>query len=132
MSGRKDDRTIHEIMVEYVADLVSKFGVGYEITRAEIVQQVCNRYGLNPGSVIPSDYCYNRVNKTQNVRTMPALFEYVEGKSSRDTIYRCLGNYPYNGNVYRRPKGHPADIKVGICENGVRKIFPQYQSAFKF
>ncbi len=71
-----------------------------------------NKYEVAVGSIIPSDYCYNRVNDGIAL-SKPTLFEYVEAGR-----YRCLGeHYPYNGSIYHK------DLVVGKCESGERKIF---------
>lgn len=36
---------------------------GTEFSTAEIKHMVCAKFGCNPNSVIPSDYCYNMNNK---------------------------------------------------------------------
>lgn len=81
-----------------------------------------DKYGLNPSSVIPSDYCYNRVNKGINYLKKPALFEF----DAETGNYNCLGTYPYCGDVFHRPRGEKMDIRVGVCENGKRKIESQF------
>lgn len=104
--------TIDQKMVAAVQDLIDTFGVGYVATRAELKEFIQNKYRITSGSIIPSDYCYNRVNDGITL-TKPTLFEYL-GRSS----YRCLGtNYPYNGDIY-----HKEQI-VGRCQKGSRKVF---------
>ena len=113
---------IQDLLGMLVTELIEDRGHGCEVTAQEICQMMHDRFGTNPGSVIPSDYCYNRVNYGINVVTKPTFFEYVD----RD-IYRCLGACPYEGPVMHRPKGERADIQVGVCENGKRHIFPEYK-----
>jgi len=64
--------------------------------RQEIIDLVVNAYpGTNRGSVIPSNYCYNSVNKDLMSFKLH-LFESL-GKG----MYKCLGlNYPYSGPIY--------------------------------
>lgn len=115
---KKPGTRIDDLMSMLVSDLIHRFGLGYTISAQEIRQLMKDRYGTNPGSVIPSDYCYNRVNNGINYLTKPTLFEY-----DADTgCYKCLGIYPYNGDVYCRPRGKSHDIRVGVCINGKRKI----------
>lgn len=104
--------TIDDKMIQAVDEIITAHGSGYIATRREIISFVHNRFSITEGSIIPSDYCYNRVNDGISL-AKPTLFEYVEtGK------YRCLGvRYPYNGNIYHK------DMIVGHCDNGVRKIF---------
>ena len=104
--------TIDEKMIAAVDDLITTHGAEYIATRQELLSLLHNKYEVALGSIIPSDYCYNRINDGIAL-SKPTLFEYVEAGR-----YRCLGeNYPYNGNIYHK------DLVVGKCENGERKIF---------
>ena len=99
-------------MVETVREIVDTLGKGYVISRKELIQFVQKNHDMVEGSILPSDYCYNRINDGIKL-SKPTLFEHISrGK------YRCLGeNYPYNGDVYHK------DQVVGFCKNGVRKIY---------
>ena len=66
------------------------------------------------GSILITDYCYNRYNNGLGSFDGPHLFERLS--SSR---YRVLGeNYPFTGPVYHKPQGEKERI-VGYWENGV-------------
>ena len=108
--------TIDEQMVEIVNDLVGNFGTDYVITTRELYEIFFKRFGRKEGSVIPSDYCYNRVNNGTTLNK-PAVFEFLgRGK------YKCLGlNYPYNGPIYHKPKSQ-GEFIVGKCVDGERII----------
>lgn len=124
--SKKPGTRINDLMMELVGDLIQNFGRGHTITASEIRRLMKERYGINPDSVIPSDYCYNRVNKGINIKTKPTLFEYSEKDK-----YKCLGRfYNYNGDIYWRPQDETQDKKVGVCENGIRKIDPEYCKEF--
>jgi hypothetical protein len=73
----------------------------------EIIDKVIELYPeTNRASVIPSDYCYNIINKAAFSFTTH-LFEYFEGN------YICLGeNYPYVGDIYWKNQ------KIGSWEKG--------------
>ena len=104
--------TIDEKMIAAVDEIIADHGTEYIATRQELLALLHNKYGVTTGSIIPSDYCYNRVNDGIAL-SKPALFEHVE--TGR---YHCLGeHHPYNGSIYHK------DLVVGTCENGVRKIF---------
>ena len=110
--------TIDEKMCIIVSELVESFGTEHIVTYSEICLLMSERYGTNPASVIPSDHCYNRVNRGITINK-PMLFEYL-GNSE----YRCLGeHYPYNGDVYHRSRENGYEIIVGKCINGVRDMF---------
>ena len=69
------------------------------------------RFQTNSGSIIPSDYCYNRVNKGIEFHKKPRLFRFLG-----DGMYECLGeNYLYTGDV----KNASDETVVASWENGV-------------
>jgi len=111
--------TIDEQMIETTSRLVHAFGTDYIISLQEIYQIFEAQYNRKKrDSIIPSDYCYNRINDGIRINK-PAVFEYL-GRGQ----YRCLGlNYPYNGPIYHKPMGLTEFI-VGKCVNGERIIAP--------
>ncbi|UNL87436.1 DUF7225 domain-containing protein [Priestia koreensis] len=81
-------------------------------TLSEIRTKLNETYGVNSSSVIPSDFCYNRLNK--GITFQKHLFEYAERNG-----YRYLGeNYPYTGLIYRRSSELKRDIVVGEWVKG--------------
>jgi predicted transport protein len=83
---------------------------GKTFSRSEIINLICLRFpGTNQTSLIPSDYCYNLINK--GIAFQNHIFEQTElGK------YKYLGeHYPYTGKVYWSKKRNP----VGVWLNGV-------------
>lgn len=107
--------TIPEQMQIITAELISKNGVGYRISSQELKELLGARFGTNYSSIIPSDYCYNRVNKGIVFMKHPRLLAY-----SGHGIYECLGeNYPYDKSVYAQPKGTKDEVIVGVWQNGV-------------
>ena len=120
---RSHNKKIDNLMINYVNDLVKQHWRGYEIKskeiNEEIIEEISLKYGFDPDSIIPSDYCYNRVNNGINPKKKPTLFEYIEhGK------YLCWGeNYSYNGPVYHHDKASNSEYQWGVCENGVRRKY---------
>ena len=55
--------TIPEQMQTITAELISRNGIGYKISSQELKALLKARFGTNLSSIIPPDYCYNRVNK---------------------------------------------------------------------
>ena len=110
----ENDMTIDQKMVCAVNEILNHFGVGNRIVTTEELYVLLNeKYGVTKGSVIPSDYCYNRVNDGIDPNKKPMLFEYVDRGQ-----YLCLGeNCPYNGEIYHK------DQVVGICKDGVRILY---------
>ena len=85
---------------------------GEVLARQDIIAAVHEKYGTNPSSIIPSDYCYNRTNK--GAADKP-LFEWLD-----DGQYRYLGEgYSYTGAVHSRPQGSGEDTVVGHWQDGV-------------
>lgn len=108
--------TIDDQIKEIANELAVNFGTDHVITLQELYSIMMKRYGTKEGSIIPSDYCYNRVNNGITLKK-PAVFEFLGSGN-----YRCLGSdYPYNGNIYHKPKGH-GEFIVGKCINGERII----------
>ena len=106
--------TIPEQMKIVVSELINSNGKGYRISSGEIKTLLHKRFGTNTGSIIPSDYCYNRVNKGIVFTKYPRLFAYVDRG-----IYECLGeNYPYDGAVCAQPYGTKNEIVVGAWNDG--------------
>ena len=103
--------TIDEQMRTVVTEIVSEYGVRYKISLKELYELLGARFQTNSGSIIPSDYCYNRVNKGIEFHKKPRLFNFLG-----DGMYECLGeNYLYTGDVENASDG----TVVGSWENGV-------------
>lgn len=83
----------------------------------EIKWALQTKYGTNPGSIMLSDYCYNRYN--EGIAFTHHLFEYV----TRST-YKYLGeHYPYTGYVYQKRRGSDEERVVGEWRNGVKVLY---------
>ena len=109
-SGREFSSTVLNEVVQTFKDTP----INTIFTRSEIVELVSTKYSRNPTSIIPSDYCYNRLNKGINYENYLHLFEYTEEKN-----YRYLGlNYPYTGKIIHKPKGG-YEVVVGELNEGV-------------
>lgn len=107
--------TINEQMKTVVNEIIAEYGLHYKISLKELYELLGARFGTNSGSVIPSDYCYNRTNKGIEFSKKPRLFFFLG-----DGMYECLGeNYPFNGSVYTCEKGSNEEIEVGVWKNGV-------------
>ncbi|WP_447079592.1 DUF7225 domain-containing protein [Vibrio alginolyticus] len=81
-------------------------------TTKEIKQLCSDEHNLNPSSVIPTDYCYNRINN--GIRNDKNILIYLGFGE-----FKYVGqSYSYHGWVYQRPKGYNEDIIVGQWKNG--------------
>ena len=110
MTDNIGDMTVDQKMVVAVQEFIGIHGVGYVATKSELHDFIHDRYKIASGSIIPSDYCYNRINNGISL-TKPTLFEHLDRGQ-----YRCLGEgYPYNGSIW-----HKEQI-IGSCVNGVRE-----------
>ena len=75
--------------------------------------------GTNPESIIPTDYCYNRINLDPNSWCL-RIFEYIKRGQ-----FKCLGvRFPYNGELIRNPDGKGEQI-IGKWVNGVPPELPE-------
>ena len=78
---------------------------------SEIINLVEKRYARNTGSIIPSDYCYNRIN--MGIDFKKHIFIYVDQEK-----FKFVGeNYPYSGKIFFKPKGG-VKRTVGEWNNG--------------
>ena len=105
-------QTVDQKMIHAANHVIQEHGEGYVVSRQELIMLLRENYQVTEGSIIPSDYCYNRINNGITL-SKPTLFEHL-GRG----LYRCFGEaYPFNGPIYHKEQ------KIGYCENGVRKIF---------
>ena len=103
--------TIDAQMKTIVGEIVSEYGIHYKISLKELYELLGARFQTKNGSIIPSDYCYNRVNKGIDFGKKPHLFRFLG-----DGEYECLGeNYPFTGEVYNANN----ETVVGTWKNGV-------------
>ena len=103
---------------DMVANTFRNTVTGSEFSYSEIVKLVTSKYGCNPASVIPSDYCYNRLNNGINYEKQLHLFEYIDVKT-----YRYLGlDYPYTGKIFHKPQGG-YETAVGELKDGILTLY---------
>jgi hypothetical protein len=70
-----------------------------------LIEAVVTECGCQPGSVLPTDRCYNRTNNGIPLDNSP-MFIY-EGPG----LFRHVGlNHPYTGRVYHKPIGEPERV----------------------
>lgn len=81
-------------------------------------------YKYHPDSIIPSDFCYNRINKGIDFKLH--LFEY---KRRGFYIYRGENKYR-NEDVWAKIKRNSKDIKVGKWQNGTYKLKDKYKDIY--
>ena len=110
-------------IIEEFLKAFENFEIGTEITTSEIKRIVSSKFGRNPDSVIPTDFCYNRVNDGIDLKEHLKIFEYLErGK------FKYLGkNYPYTGKIYHKPKGS-SEICIGEYKEGIFEKIPSDNS----
>lgn len=102
--------TIDEQFRTVVEEIISEFGMYYQIGLKELYELLGARFQTNRGSIIPSDYCYDRVNKGIDFQKKPRLFRHLD-----KGLYECIGeNYLYSG-----PVKNANDIVVGFWKDGV-------------
>jgi hypothetical protein len=90
-------------IIEKVRDTFAGCEQGAIFTRSKIINMVKTKHGINEGSIIPSDYCYNMQNVGKLADASLEKFNIYEWISRGQ--YRYLGeNYPYSGPVYSNPR----------------------------
>lgn len=95
---------------------ILKDRIGSTITASEIKHALKARFGTNASSIIPSDFCYNRVN--DGIKFDKHIFKYIDHNN-----YKYLGKqYPFTGLIFHKPTGQTNEIIVGEWIAG-RKIF---------
>ncbi len=100
-----------QVVNEAAAQLQAQYG------EADIPGEVLKRKIEEIGdyrkdSVIPSDYCYNRLNLA------PFSFKYLVLVHLRRGWYKYIGSgYPYNGPVMWKPK-QERERQVGVWKDG--------------
>lgn len=92
---------------------------GTVFTRKEIQQLMFEKYNRNSGSVIPTDYCYNRWNK--GIPFTEHLFEYL----IRNTFKYIGENAQYTGLIYRKAQGSDLEEVIGEWKDGVKVMYDQ-------
>jgi len=103
--------TIYEQIIETFNDRM-----GSIFSSSEIKNELTAKYGTNANSIIPSDYCYNRLNT--GITFNKHLFEYIDTNH-----YRYLSaEFPFTGLIYHKPANQTLDFIVGEWIAG-RKIF---------
>ena len=101
---------IYEQLIDTFAPMVQDTFTTYEIKK-----MVHEKHNTNRSSIIPSDYCYNRINF--GIEFDKHLFVYLSrGK------YQYVGeNHPYEGIVYQRPSDDTVDSVAGEWKGGIYK-----------
>lgn len=104
--------TIYEQIKFYLKDCI-----GSTVTAAEIKDSLKTKYGTNASSIIPSDYCYNRIN--DGIRFDKHIFEYIDHNN-----YKYLGErYPFTGLIFHKPTGQTNEFIYGEWNNGRKIIY---------
>lgn len=96
------------------------------LTAAQIKALLAERFGTNPASVLPSDFCYNRWNQGSS-RRKPLFVRVGTGE------YRYVGpDHPYTGVVLWRPKGATQDQVAGEWIGGELRLYGVGPDATEF
>lgn len=109
--------------IERVRIAMSKFKVGSSFERAEIIEIVQSEFpndAISSTSIIPSDYCYNLMNKDKLSNKQLCDFNIFEHEDRNSYVY--LGeSYLYNKEIYHRPKSGKKYV-IGRWINGERHL----------
>ena len=101
---------------EQIIEICKKYNITH-ITTKEIKELLQREFGTSEGSILPSDFCYNRYN--EGIKFDKHIFEYI-----KKGVYSYLGeNYQYNGRIIHKPKGSKTEEVVGYWENGKKFMY---------
>ena len=90
---------------------------GMVVTSGFIKNELRNKLGVNTSSVVPSDFCYNRVNDGIGFRKDNRIFKYI-----RRNAYEYIGeNYPYTVKIFHKPFKSKTEVVVGEWVKGELK-----------
>lgn len=104
--------TIYEQIKVFLRDRT-----GETVTAKEIKNALKAKYGTNTSSIIPSDYCYNRIN--DGIRFDKHIFEYIDHNN-----YKYLGErFPFTGLIFHKPTGQTSEFIYGEWNNGRKIIY---------
>ncbi len=107
-------KTIYEKIIEALEKNFQKEEVFFG---SDLKSILASEYEINPGSILLTDYCYNRYN--EGIVFDKHLFEYLERNK-----FKYLGeNYPYSGKVFHKPKRSQVEHIVGEWVKGELKMF---------
>ena len=85
-------------------------------TSAEIKELMSVKFGINPNSVLPSDYCYNRTNNGIDKSGL-LVNKFLIRNADKTYCYVGFG-YDFSGYVYQKPQGSKKEIIVGYWTEG--------------
>ncbi len=95
------------------------------LTSSQIKDMVFNKFATNRNSVLPPDYCYNRINK--GIDFNKHIFVMINRNE-----YKYVGkNYPYSGLILSRAKGSEKDTIVGEWKNGKYHLYAAHPKTSK-
>lgn len=94
-------------IIDQVRESFKDCRIGTEFTRQDIIDTICEKYGTNPTSVIPSDYCYNMTNKGKQASNVlndfkifvnigSGLYKYVGENNMTEKIKSVIEAYKSN------------------------------------
>lgn len=107
---------IKETIAQDIVEALSNCKEDTLFKRKDIIKIVTDFCNCNPSSVIPSDYCYNRINDgiKNDFETRVHLFDYL-GRN----CYKYVGpNKKYSCTVMHKPK-KGAEYQAGEMKNGI-------------
>jgi hypothetical protein len=108
--------TIREKVIKAINEYVKKNGYDTWMSRKEVQAYVnsCYKEKISSGSLLPTDYCYNRYNSGLVDFAEDRLFEYNDHK------FRLLGeHYAYIGDVWHYPSDKTIKpYVIGRWDNG--------------
>ena len=107
--------TLTEALAIAGEQLQARYG-SEAIPRQDLVQAVVRLGSFSESSVLPSDYCYNLVNRADFSFETPLFIREQRGH------YRYVGpGFAYSGPIYWKPRCEP-ERQVGEWTNGTYRF----------
>lgn len=120
---RIGEETVLMKVTRYVNDKMNGTRQHFRMSSGDIVSEVVEQgYHNKVGSIIPSDYCYNRFNLGLFRKNNIKLFVWHKDEG----LYEFVGeDFSYCGDIYGNSKYVSGDV-IGQCRNGIRELDKDY------
>ena len=87
----------------------------------ELKRQAARLIGLQESSIIPSDFCYNRINAGIPLLNTPMFIQETRG------FYRFVGlDYPFTGSMVHKPQGGAERIVANVSRRKSLVVLRRY------
>lgn len=115
--------TVLEQMQKYVHDTIKEHKTIIKMSRSDIIADVITKkYHNAAGSIIPSDYCYNRFNLGLFRKNNVKLFLWDKDED----LYEFVGENADCSDLIFGDSEHVNNDIIGECKHGKRILYDKY------